>query len=538
MSKSKKYLINLALLISSIFFILAILNSTIVSTGEIRSEDKQINPNYTSHAPIEIISDDNFTDYGFPGEGTDTNPYRIENLYIQAEVAYGINIKFVRMHFVVQNCLIEDVSTGINLYGISWNSCRIEHNIMTQVSKGIHVYSVTNGTIFHNTIEAEYTGVDIESAGYLAIINNTISDTMWSGINIDGDAGTIITGNKFYNSGIMVSTSLMSSLDTYTIENNLVNDKPVGYFKNQDDLDLTTLNYYGQIILYNCQRVTISNQDLRYSTIGVLAYQCNNMVIYDCDFGYNYASILMDSSDYLYVHNCEFKHNPQWEALRLIYCDNCLLYENDFEDCYAFYIFYADNITIRGNYFYDVGNAMYLCGLSYITVYENLVIESNCGVQTSFVDFVEIYDNKFYQNYYGVELTDSNNATIYSNLFQESSAVAIELEDSTENCTIYHNTFVDNVLMGFYSSQAYDNGINNIWYNKTLQEGNYWDDWTSGPYDIDGDAGYQDLYPLSSPTITPFIPEYNNSFMASFIIIPILVFIPSFIQRRKKRKLS
>ncbi|MBY9001563.1 MAG: right-handed parallel beta-helix repeat-containing protein [Candidatus Heimdallarchaeota archaeon] len=538
MSKLNKNLIKSVLFISSLLLCLAIFNTTTTSIAEIPSANNPINLNYVTHDPIEITSDDNFTDYGFPGEGTEINPYRIENLHIKAEVSFAIIVQVVTMNFVIQNCLIEDTSTAIFLYGLSWNSCRVEHNILTNVDTGIFVYSVLNGTILNNTIEADYTGIEVETAVDLAIVNNTIYATHWYGIVFGTDADTIITGNKFYGSGIAFGLFTLPYFDTFTIEDNLVNDKTLGYFVHQNDLDISTTDYYGQLLLYDCDRAIIRNQDLRNTTFGIQAYQCNNMTIYDSKFGYNFASIKIDYSDRLYVHNCEFKHNPQWEALRLHSCDNGYFFDNYFEDTVGFHIQGGLNVTLRGNDFVDVSLAFYLDSITHSTVYENYIFESSSGLWIYYGEFIEVYDNIFYQSISGIDVDFNNDITIHDNLFQELEISAIRLNNETENCTIYHNTFVNNNLLNYYASQAYDKGTNNLWYNETLQQGNYWSDWTSGPYDIDGDSGSQDLYPLSSPTITPFIAEYHSFYASSYIMVPILVCIIYLVKRKKKREIN
>lgn len=57
--------------------------------------------------------------------------------------------------------------------------------------------------------------------------------------------------------------------------------------------------------------------------------------------------------------------------------------------------------------------------------------------------------------------------------------------------------------------QSYDNGDTNQWYNPGLQEGNYWTDYNGpdldgdgvgeNPYQIEGNGGNEDLYPLIKP---------------------------------------
>jgi hypothetical protein len=65
---------------------------------------------------------------------------------------------------------------------------------------------------------------------------------------------------------------------------------------------------------------------------------------------------------------------------------------------------------------------------------------------------------------------------------------------------IHHNGFVHNNLAG--TSQGYDEGMNNIWFDNSTKEGNFWSDYSGiGNYSIDGPSNSQDPYALSeNPT--------------------------------------
>jgi parallel beta-helix repeat protein len=97
----------------------------------------------------------------------------------------------------------------------------------------------------------------------------------------------------------------------------------------------------------------------------------------------------------------------------------------------------------------------------------------------------------------------SHNSSLTYNLFQENIGYGLSL-GSSFNCTIHHNSFIDNNLGG--TSQASDEGEGNIWYDNSTKEGNFWSDYSdSGNYTIYneyGDPVSFDLYPLSeSPLI-------------------------------------
>ena len=75
----------LLLVVSGAMFVLQTpLTSTDISKGPIEGLEPQDSfiSSYTPHDPITIISNANFSDYGFPGSGTQEDPYRIEGYNI------------------------------------------------------------------------------------------------------------------------------------------------------------------------------------------------------------------------------------------------------------------------------------------------------------------------------------------------------------------------------------------------------------------------------------------------------------------------
>jgi len=84
-------------------------------------------------------------------------------------------------------------------------------------------------------------------------------------------------------------------------------------------------------------------------------------------------------------------------------------------------------------------------------------------------------------------------------LLLENEEYGVYMSSSSKTNLIHHNNFVDNNPTG--TSQAYDGGKHNIWYDSLNLEGNYWSDWNgTGSYSIDGYGGTVDLYPLEEPS--------------------------------------
>ena len=106
-----------------------------------------------------------------------------------------------------------------------------------------------------------------------------------------------------------------------------------------------------------------------------------------------------------------------------------------------------------------------------------------------------IFNNLFWS---GIELSESDNCIIMYNTIYHCVAFGIVLGVSNNN-SIHHNNILYNGITD--QPQGFDNGINNVWYEASLEEGNYWSDWSGiGPYEIFGSVlpyNY-DLYPLSN----------------------------------------
>ncbi|MHA1904163.1 MAG: NosD domain-containing protein, partial [Candidatus Thorarchaeota archaeon] len=126
-----------------------------------------------------ITTNDNFTDYGFPGDGTVSDPYTISGYNITT-TDICISIKNTDAYFTIRDCFLYGVRNGV----ISYHCIRLD--------------SAINGKIENNTISGSVTGVTIENSPGIIIANSTISNTT-SGIDVSSPdvliANNTITGN-------------------------------------------------------------------------------------------------------------------------------------------------------------------------------------------------------------------------------------------------------------------------------------------------------------------------------------------------------
>ena len=123
------------------------------------------------------------------------------------------------------------------------------------------------------------------------------------------------------------------------------------------------------------------------------------------------------------------------------------------------------------------------------------------AIYLNHTDYSQIINNTVSNSivYDGIRLYQSSHNKIAYNTISDCDDYGINLQSDSQNNTIYHNNLYDNHI-GY--SQGYDASVynNNIWYNSTLNEGNFWNEYTSpGVYQIFGDSGIYDYFPLNSP---------------------------------------
>jgi parallel beta-helix repeat protein len=172
--------------------------------------------------------------------------------------------------------------------------------------------------------------------------------------------------------------------------------------------------------------------------------------------------------------------------------------------------------------------------ISYSSLTE--VTHNNCsynsdGISFFYADNITMKNNIMMDNsQHGLSMLYSDYSLLTNNLFQDNSNYGITLNSQSDKNTLHHNAFVDN---GGSTSQAEDDGSDNIFYDILTSEGNFWSEWISGTYSIDGSAGSVDLYPLNS---MPVISEYSGLslviLLTSYIVI---ISLTNLYSRKKKR---
>ncbi len=246
---------------------------------------KMVSNQLMIHDPIKIINDENFTDYAFPGSGTENDPYRIEKLNITTSEDIGIYVGDVSVFFVIQQCYVSASIEGILVGAVRGNS-QIINNICLENNYGIKVIYSNNSTVANNLCaNNNEVGIKIEDCSNSTIANNTCADNK-VGIRFEWGSDSLIDNNICINSdsyGIHLLTYYKSNM---RITNNLCSSNAIGFYAEAVFHVLIAHNTFS----FNHNG---SNMFIRHSVI------INN----NCSQNFDYGMFLSDSSGNTLTYN-------------------------------------------------------------------------------------------------------------------------------------------------------------------------------------------------------------------------------------------
>ena len=201
----------------------------------------------------------------------------------------------------------------------------------------------------------------------------------------------------------------------------------------------------------------------------------------------------------------------------------------------------SKNILISSNRCFDSNTGIEIFFSDYTSIKSNYASTNQIGIKITGSDSCNLYNNTCNNNKNGIVLGNSGVAWIPENppppdlkscllkwnLLVNNTEYGVVLEETTKECKIYYNFFVENKR----NSQAFDAGKKNKWYNYWEKKGNFWSDiGESKTYTIDGAANSIDRYPLNEN-----LKRTSQSILPSLLIwlFIALIFLK---ERRKKRK--
>jgi len=264
-----------------------------------------------------VLNDKNFTDYGFPGNGTADNPYRIENITIPFfENGNGILVVGTTKHFIIQNCDLKAYWNAIFLENVAPGTAIIQNNYCLASEVGIGVLKSNNITIRENELVQNPYGIFVQQSNHSLIINNTCIRTDQNGIRTQWSEYNNITLNHCtddFNVLIEVYYDSHASITHNICDNSL---RGILCYATESVISDNILRYGSQhgLWLINVDNSLISNNLIEFNKDGGCVAENTDNSIFIGNYianNSNYGLLLNKySSNNSVYHNSFIGNNP------------------------------------------------------------------------------------------------------------------------------------------------------------------------------------------------------------------------------------
>jgi len=360
-------------------------------------------------APISTV--DNIT-YTFTGNIYDSIVVERDNIvvdgagYTVTGSGSGNGITLTdRSNVTVGNMTIKNFAYGIGLYSSSNNT--LSGNNITNNYVGIYLYASSNNNIANNTVTNNRDfGIWLRESSVNRISGNNITNNR-DGIDLSGSSNNTISGNLFMRDGLSVWDSYGN-----VVVDNFVNGKPLVYL---EDVSHQSVGDAGQVILVNCQHITVENLNPSNTNIGVQLWQTNNTIIQG-----NNITANNEHGIWLYKSS-----------------NNSVIGNNITNNGYGIYLYESSNNSVSGN---NVTN----------NYYSGIVLPGPSNNNS-------ILGNNVTANYYhGISLSWSSNNSILGNNVTANGYNGIDLSWFSNDNSVHGNNVTNN-WKGIYLDRCSNN---------------------------------------------------------------------------------
>jgi len=361
------------------------------------------------HGPIVIDGNAEFALAGYPGDGSPTTPYRIENYWINGSGGTCISIMNTDVYFIIDNCTLLEAEDMM----------------------GIRLHNVENGQMTGNLLyDCDY-GIWMNYTSYCTIYDCTFDETEYSILLESGqlshltvDYCTFIGGYGIVNWGI------------YT-----------------DYLTVSNSDFYGPggegVYLYGGTNLVVDSCTFDERSFAVWATGFDDSSITNCNFTGGSRGAAISGSNNVVAHNLFLDIGiliESYYGLNIV-GDNYHVYDNTF-----------DNVS-RGILTYD--------SLDSVIEYNTFTNSIMCGIAIESYPGdtrITVAHNTLTTNSYGMLLEPSSlENSIWNNTCNNNLLDGIFIDGGT-HYTIYNNTCMNNGRHGIvlYDDAEYNTIDTNI----------------------------------------------------------------------------
>jgi parallel beta-helix repeat protein len=213
-----------------------------------------------------------------------------------------------------------------NAINITVDNCVVRGFRCVNASESGILLNSSNSVICNNTCENNNIGISFTGSD-CKLVNNSVANNSFIGIHLMYSHNNTIANNTFVNDGLLAG-SYKNSVKNNTVKDNMVNGEPLIYL---EDISDQTITDAGQVILVNCDNITVQNFDLSDTTIGIELFGTNNSRILNTSVSNNNYGILLGYSSNNTLMGNDVSNNVDGISLFLSSNDN-LIYHNNLVD--------------------------------------------------------------------------------------------------------------------------------------------------------------------------------------------------------------
>ncbi|EMR74892.1 parallel beta-helix repeat (two copies) [Thermoplasmatales archaeon SCGC AB-540-F20] len=323
------------------------------------------------------------------------------------------------------------------------------NTISSNMDYGICLSDSINNTINSNNITDNEYGITFYSSCGNTIVGNNITDND-GGMFLYSSKNNTVYDNVFFNDGLNVSSNSLQN----KVYNNSVNGKPLEYLDGESDM---IIDDAGQVILINCDNITVINLNISYIEVGISLWYAQNCLISGNTISNSrYGLFIYSSKQNTIIANNITENGYSGDGGIYLYssCSNTITGNNiSSNDNYNLYLSSCQNNTIVDNNITNIGDewqrpssdGIYLLKSSNNNITRNTITKIgydwslDSGIYFYKSDNNIIFDNVISNNNQGIYLDLSNNNTILENDF---------INDSLIVHHSYLNTIVNNMVNG------------------------------------------------------------------------------------------
>lgn len=395
---------------------------------------------YDAHSPILILDNAGLISAGFPGTGTNADPFLIQNFEIDGAGGSAIAIYDTDLHVKILNCYLSDSSgpsATIHLQNVK--NVTVENNTLVDCYAGVGLFNSHSNVVRNNTFVNHNTGIFLEDSDHNLLFNNTCV------LDIESPSGRV---------GIQLRYSENNSLE----ENNCSG--------NNAGIDLF-FSHFNTLSANICDDIEGSGM--------VIDSSMNNTIMENICRNNYIAGIVLQSSSSVTTGNVIDNNNCSGNALITewgagVFLSSSTTYDmsnntisnNELSgNYYGIWVMNAPNNTISSNTVNDdVGSGIYISASSWNRIESNTITgNGDSGIWLDASDCCTVEFNVASGNFDGIYLESSENNVLQRNDLNGNN-YGIYLYDSSYNSILF-NECNDSVIDGIYLEYSNDNLIAN-----------------------------------------------------------------------------